>query len=259
MSKILIIPDAHASPAYDNDRFDWLGRFIVDEQPDIIIQLGDFGDMPSLSSYDKGKKSFEGRRYIEDIQSVREAMDRLLAPLKNYNKQRRKKKEKQYKPRRIIILGNHEDRINRTVQCEPQYYGTISTDDLWFDKAGWEVYGFLEVVFIEGFCVSHYFPSAMGRAIGGKNLASRLITEKHASVIVGHSHLLDISERTRADGTKMLAIVGGCYVHPECIEDWNRGTFDQWWNGVIMLEGAKDGYYKELRLIRQEVLKEKYG
>ena len=53
---LLVIPDCHAAPEYDNDRFTALGNFIVDEQPNIIVCLGDFGDMPSLSSYDKGTK-----------------------------------------------------------------------------------------------------------------------------------------------------------------------------------------------------------
>ena len=72
---LLVIPDCHAAPEYDNDRFTALGKFIVDEQPDIIVCLGDFGDMPSLSSYDKGTKGFEGRRFKKDVESVGKAGD----------------------------------------------------------------------------------------------------------------------------------------------------------------------------------------
>ena len=39
--KILVIPDGHAHPDYDNDRFDYLGRFILDQRPDTIVCIGD--------------------------------------------------------------------------------------------------------------------------------------------------------------------------------------------------------------------------
>ena len=35
--KLLIIPDAHAEPNYDNNRFTWLGNLIFEEKPDIIV------------------------------------------------------------------------------------------------------------------------------------------------------------------------------------------------------------------------------
>ena len=51
--KLLIIPDAHAEPNYDNDRFTWLGNLIFEEKPDVVVCLGDWFDMASLSSHDK--------------------------------------------------------------------------------------------------------------------------------------------------------------------------------------------------------------
>ena len=38
--KLLIIPDAHAEPNYDNDRFTWLGNLIFEEKPDVVVCLG---------------------------------------------------------------------------------------------------------------------------------------------------------------------------------------------------------------------------
>ena len=71
--KHLVIGDSHAKPGISNRRFEWLGKLILDEKPDVIIDIGDFEDMPSLSSYDVGKKSYEGRRYIKDLESAWEA------------------------------------------------------------------------------------------------------------------------------------------------------------------------------------------
>ena len=71
--KLLIIPDPHANPDYDNDRFKALGKFIMHEKPEVIVCLGDMADLPSLSSYDRGTKGFEGRRYRKDIEATHQA------------------------------------------------------------------------------------------------------------------------------------------------------------------------------------------
>ena len=41
--------------------------------------------MSSLSSFDVGKKTFEGRRYRNDIEAAHEGMETLLGPIKEYN------------------------------------------------------------------------------------------------------------------------------------------------------------------------------
>ena len=46
------------------------------------------GDMESLSSYDKGQKSFEGRRYWKDIEAGNEALDAFMAPIHKEVKRR---------------------------------------------------------------------------------------------------------------------------------------------------------------------------
>jgi len=46
------------------DHLTWAGQYAVDKKPDVIVHIGDHWDMPSLSHYDKGTKSFEGRRYL---------------------------------------------------------------------------------------------------------------------------------------------------------------------------------------------------
>ena len=78
---LLIIGDPHAHPDYDNDRFTALGEYIVKEQPEHIICLGDMADMPSLSSYDRGTRGFEGRRYKNDVEAVIDAQEKLQSHL----------------------------------------------------------------------------------------------------------------------------------------------------------------------------------
>ena len=65
--KILVIPDSHAHPDYDNKRADYLAKLIIDETPDVVVNIGDKWDFNSLSSYDKGKRSFHGRSYKKEV------------------------------------------------------------------------------------------------------------------------------------------------------------------------------------------------
>ena len=86
MSKVhLIFSDAHAHPDHDNKRAEWLGKLIMDLRPDVLVNLGDLADMPSLSSHDKGTKGFHGRSYKRDVDAALEAgmTAHLAKPLEN--------------------------------------------------------------------------------------------------------------------------------------------------------------------------------
>src|ERR1043165_5259660 len=95
---ILVVGDAHAKPGVSNRRFDWLGKYIVETRPKVVVDMGDWSDMESLSSYDKGKKSFEGRRYKKDIAAGAEARQRVADHLRRVRQR--------YAPRLVALGGN---------------------------------------------------------------------------------------------------------------------------------------------------------
>lgn len=142
----IVIPDCQVRPGDDTKYLERIGKYIVELKPDVVVQIGDFADLPSLSSYDIGKKSFEGRRYKNDIQAANEAMEVLLAPLQDFNSRAKRNKEKQYKPKLVLTLGNHEDRISRAVNNDPKLDGTIGLSDLKYSDYGWDVVPFLQPV-----------------------------------------------------------------------------------------------------------------
>jgi predicted phosphodiesterase len=253
----LIIGDPHSSPSYDNHRFTALGRFVVEERPEIIICIGDWANMESLSSYDEGRASFEGRRYHLDIDAAIDAQEKFFAPIKEY----RRRSHKAYDPKFIMCLGNHDGgRINRAIEEDPKLQGTISVDNLKYREYGWEVHRFLEPVTVDEITYCHYFASGVsGRAISGEAIGRTLCNKLHSSSVQGHSHLFDHSERSIITGRKIFGLACGCYTHSEMIEDWNIATYRMWWRGVIMLhdcDGA--GYYDELRAITQRKLLREY-
>src|SRR6516164_5145117 len=99
MAKHLVLPDCQVRPGVSTDHLEWAGRYIVAKQRDVIVQIGDFADLPSLSGYEpKGSRSFEGRRYRDDIKAVRAGMSRLLGPLREYQKWTKESHKPRYEP-----------------------------------------------------------------------------------------------------------------------------------------------------------------
>lgn len=241
MTKILFIPDSQVKPGDDLGFLHRIGQYIVDKKPDIIVHAGDFADMQSLSSYDKGKRSYEGRRYKADIKAAHDGMEALLGPLREYNLMRVRNKKSAYKPRMVLTLGNHENRINRTIDDEPLLDGTISTDDLMYEHYGWEVYPFLEVVVIEGIAFAHYFTTgAMGRPASS---AQAMLNKKHMSCIAGHQQGRQSATGVKADGRQITAIIAGsCYEHDE---EYLGYQGNQHWHGLVMLHNVRDGEFDE--------------
>ena len=252
--KILVLPDMQVKDGVPLQHLDWVGRFIVDKKPDVIVNIGDFADMPSLSSFDVGKKSFEGRRYLKDIETTKEAMARLLRPLNKLQARQARNKKKVYSPRMILTLGNHEYRIVRAVENDPKLEGILSIEDLGYEGFGWEVAPFLEVVSVGGVYFSHYFTSGvMGRPV---TTANALVSKKHRSCVMGHVQHDGIASQYTADGKRLTGLfVGTCYLHDE---NYLGPQGNVHWNGVWMLHDVKDGEFEPMQ-VSLKYLKRKYG
>lgn len=248
--RILVIPDSQVKPNVDLSYLSCIGRMIVAEKPDRIVHLGDFADLESLSSFDKGKGAFEGRRYRADIEAAHRGMQLLLGPLREYNLRRLASKHGIYRPKMDILYGNHEHRITRTVNDEPMLEGTIGLEDLGYASYGWTVHPFLEVVVIEGICFSHYFVTgSMGRPA---STAQAMLNKKHQSCIAGHQQGRQIAQAYRADGKRITAIIAGsAYLHPE---QYLGPQGNKHWHGVIMLDNVNDGEFDERFIPLKQVM-----
>lgn len=242
--KHLIIPDTQVGVNSPTDHLKALGNYIVDKQPEVIVQLGDFADMHSLSSYDRGTKAAEGARYDEDIEAAQKAMEVLLEPLRDFNRQRKKSKKLQYRPRMVLTLGNHENRINRHVNAFPVLDGKLSVDDLGYAKQGWEVHPFLGVIDIDGILYSHYFVrNATGRvtqSLRGATNAALQVRREMQSCTAGHLQGLDFSVYQTGKRRYYGLIAGSFYM-----DDYDyltpQGT--AYWRGVVMKNEVHDGEY----------------
>jgi hypothetical protein len=252
MTTHLVIPDQHAHPDFHNKRADWLGQLIKELRPEVVINIGDAADMPSLSSYDKGTKGFQGRNYRKDIDAHLDFQSRLWAPMK-----RAKKKL----PRRVVLEGNHEWRIKRAINASPELDGAISFDDLDFGSYYDEVVEYEGnspgVIAIDGIGYAHYHISGVaGKPISGEHQAYSMITKLFNSATQGHTHITDYAVRTELDGTRIQGCV--CGVYQDYISVWAGVANRLWWPGVVVKRNVEDGHY-DPQWIGIDALRKEYG
>lgn len=252
MSVHLVIPDLHAHPDHNNDRALWIGELIHELKPDVVIDLGDSADMPSLSDHDKGIKAFVGRQYGADIDAYLDAQDKI------WERSRRSKKGL---PRRVRLIGNHEERIDRFLNKVPELEGTVSYKDLDLERYYQEVVYYdgntPGTITIDGVTYAHYFVSGvMGRGISGEHPGYTLITKQFSSCTQGHSHIFDYAIRTEQSGKKLHGLVAGCAVDYKM--HWPGETQKLWTTGVAIKHGVEGGQY-DLEWVSLDRLKLEYG
>lgn len=239
MQNIVVIPDTQVDPGYSTKYLKTIGNYIVAKRPDRIIHLGDFSELASLSSYDKNTIMSENRRYKQDLRATHEGNEDLLGPLWKLQKQQGLAKVRRYRPKMTLLLGNHENRIIKTISTNPVLAGTISTADLKYEEYGWEVVPFLQQFIVDDVVFVHYLVSGnMDRPIGSANA---ILKNKYMSAVVGHRPGLQIAMDKRADGRALTAVMAGsCYEH-------DMGYFSPQTNkhfrGILHLYDVEDGSF----------------
>ena len=148
--KHMVISDTQVKPGVRTKHLKNAGKYAADKKPDVIVHIGDHWDMPSLSSYDKGKTGYEGRRYVKDIQAGNDALTEFMKPIYEEQKRMRKAKKKVWRTRLIFTIGNHEERIMSAVENDAMLEGLIGYQDFNLETHGWEVHPFLQPVIVDG-------------------------------------------------------------------------------------------------------------
>lgn len=252
---VLVVPDQHAHPGHHNDRADWLGKLILDLKPTVVMNMGDTADLASLASFDKGKASFASASYQRDVESHLDFQDRMWSPIK---------KSKRKQPYSITLIGNHEQRIHKTLDYEPHLAGDkygISMKNLDLDHYYKEVVPYSGstpgVYNLDNTLFAHYFISGvMGRPIGGVNHAASLLDKNYCSSVAAHSHTFDFSVRAKADGGTIMGLV--CGVYQDYHSGWAGAAGNLWHRGCAILHNFEDGKW-DLEWVSIQRMKENYS
>lgn len=241
-----VIPDCQVKDGVPLDHLRWAGQYIAEKKPDVIICIGDFADMASLSRYNS-KLRAENKRYRKDVEAAHHGMEMLMSPIVL---------EKDYNPELVMVPGNHEAMIARYVDENPVMEGSIGIDDLGFKAWGWDVQEYLKPVKIDGIAYCHYFYNPdTSKPLGGANLETRLKTIG-MSFTMGHQQGLKVAIRDLADGTRQRGLVAGSFY--QHYEDYKGPQGNGHWQGIIMKYEVESGNY-DLSEISLGYLKRRYG
>jgi hypothetical protein len=235
---ICVIPDTQVKADVPLDHLEALGNYLVEKQPDYVVQIGDWYDMPSLSSYDEKKAGFETRDYKADIDAGNEAMRILEAPIAAYNKGKRGKNR--YEPKKIMTLGNHDNRINRFREdaINARFRNVVTQKD--FELDGWQVVPFLKIIKVCGIHMSHYFYAQQsGRPLGGN--AQYKLTKLKFSYCMGHVQQMSIASETLNNGNTIRGLVAGSFYQHK--EEYRGEQNSAEWQGIHLLHECRNGNY----------------
>ncbi len=250
----MVIPDLQVTPDLPErhlQHLDWIGEYIVDRRPDVLVHLGDHWDMNSLSTW-SSKKEMEGKRYRADIEAGNYAMERLLAPLNRLNERQRLNKKTIWRPEMHFTVGNHEHRVSRAVEADPKLESLIGIHDMALDE--WQVHPFLEPVDIDGVLYAHYFYNPMsGRPYGG--MASTRLKQVGCSFTMGHQQTLDYALRFVNGQSQHALVAGAGYLHDE---DYKGPQGNAHWRGIIVKHDVYNGSYDPM-FVSLDYLERRYG
>jgi hypothetical protein len=240
--KHIIIPDTQCKPGVSLDHMLWAGKYIAEKEPDVVVHIGDHWDMPSLSSYDKGKREIEGKRYVKDIEAGNEGMELFFEGVDDFDCDWH------------FLLGNHEDRIERATQDNPQLEGALSYDHL--ALADWNVHDFLRPVTIDGIVYCHYFYNPKtGRPWGGTAL--NILRHVGRSYVQGHRQGLDVTPILELPtGERRRGIIAGSFYQHH--ERYLGHQGNAHWRGLIVLHEVRDGNF-DMMEVSLDYLRRRYA
>ncbi len=245
--KHLVIPDCQVRPDVDYSHLTWVGNYIAAKRPDVVVNIGDFADMPSLSSYAVGKAEAEGKRYVDDVEAAKHGMKLLTDPINDMKRASRGR----WNPELVLTLGNHEQRIDREANANPKFKGCLRVQDLDYQRYGWTVEPFLHVRTIDRIQYSHYFVSGvMGRPVSS---AAALLRQRQCSAVMGHVQRIDMAIHS---STQYVALFSGiCYQHDEpYLTPQGQNTK----RGIWMLNEVKNGTFDPM-FISLDFLRRNYS
>lgn len=237
--KHYVIPDCQIRPGDVTDHLSWVAQDIVRRKPDVIVCIGDFYDLPSLSRHSMpGGLEKENKRLKADLQAGKKAMEILTAPIHAEIARLKRNKEKGWKPRMVFTAGNHEDRADRVAANDATFEGVVGSHLCEVEKFGFEFHPFLSPVQIDGVWYAHYWQSPhSSRPIGG-TIDNRL-NKLGFSFVQGHEQGKRYSDRPLPNGRTLHGlVVGSCYLGTEAYRGPQAANE---WRGVAVLHDVREG------------------
>lgn len=222
--KVLVISDLHI-PNHSERSLAVLEQYMADHTWDEVIYLGDFMDFDCISHHNKDNlRGVMGKTIWKDYDAAVEILDRhqKLCP----------------KAKFVLIEGNHDYRIERYIDANPQLQGMIEVElglELIKRKVKWvrfwskgDVYRVGKASFIHGTYTNQYH-------------AKKHLDNYDASIFYGHVHSVQSHTKIQRKGNPMIAQSLGCLCNLD--QGYMRGKPSNWVHAFGVIHFREGGYF----------------
>ena len=249
MTKVIVIADVHDAPAIPKDRMKWIGKHIEEQNPDRVVQIGDFATFDSLC-WHIGNETMSGRNkgtFNEDIESFKKCLSVLDNSLKKY------------KGLKHITYGNHEHRLYKWEQQNPEIYSMMQKQlvDV-LTSFGWNhtIYGVFHM--IDGVGFTHIPFNIMGKEFGGVSVERNIGQHSLFDVVFGHSHKYnDIRCPKIGDSNYVRVLNVGCSLPYGHVENYCKVCTTGWAWGITEIN-IFDNHIQDVNFISMKTLEDMY-
>lgn len=226
----LVLSDQQV-PYHDTKALDAVEQYMATLTLAGIINIGDFLDMETISSFSEGRpRLIEGKYISADIAEANKILDRHIGIARKKNP----------KARYVYLQGNHEHRIERFLDEHPQFQGLLDIEHLLkFKERGIEWIRSWEKGEIFALGKAHF---THGQATGQYH-AKKMVEDYGDSIFYGHVH--DIMCIPKANKTHPEKVIVGQSIGCLCIRDmpYMQGRPSKWQQGFAVFFFMPDGTY----------------
>ena len=193
-------------------------------KPDVVVFIGDFGDMWSVSDHSKDPARKD--LLIDEVAAVNRELDKV---------------ENIIGEKAIFIEGNHEDRLRRYLWDKaPKLLGTAEVKKLYrIGERGWKHVHYRDYHTIAPVTYTH----DLGRA--GVNAARQSLLDFGGNLVFGHTHRGSVVYQGEVKGNAHFSLNVGWlgdvneidYMHKaRAMRDWQLGF------GTVIHDGPKRAF-----------------
>ena len=229
--RVLMIGDLHQDPRHPHrvQVLAWAARFGADRKVGRVVQIGDWGTFDGASFHDKNDTL---RARLKP--PIRADLDNHKESVQTFHNN----KPTDWTPKLDVTLGNHENRLHRFENANPETAGMFSNElETSFAQFGWKTRPYGEVMFVQGVGLSHHPTNGAGRAFGGKTGPQRAANEMTSSFISGHTHAYQhftTGKIGTVSGVDVMEV--GCALPWGEVEDYAAHSIINWWYGLVIVD-----------------------
>lgn len=252
-TRVLAIGDLHQDPRHP-DRLEvltWMARYASEHRIERIVQVGDWSTFDSVNMHDDNK-TWAARTKP----GIKDDLDNLRQSHAAW----RRGMDSDYRPKLDFLAGNHENRLERFENSNPEAHGTFTlARDETFLQFGWKTRPYGELFYLDGVAFTHHPTNGAGRAFGGKTGPQRAANESTVPVVSGHTHRRQVHDCPKIGPTDVISMVEiGCGLPWGTVESYAKHGLTGWWYGIAPMT-VREGAITDLNFVSMMTLRDRYS